>query len=200
MSMLLANSNNIFTILLDTIKANPVAYSFSLVTAILAIIMVQFRGMALILIGHITTNLLTALSYFFVGGWSGSAICFTAIVQCIIMFLYERKKKEPPLFIIILFIAAFITCSIILYSSIFDIFSAAAAVGFAVSVGQSKPFYSRIYYSMAMIFWVVYDISCQQYANLIMHAVIFISTVVAMIRVDGIFRKKQIAETEKTDE
>ena len=167
-----------------------IAYGFSVLTAILAIVMVQFRGMAMILIGHITTNLLTALSYVFVGGWSGSAICFTAITQSLIMFLYERKGIKPHLAVILLFIAAYITCSVLFYQSIFDIFSGAAAVCFALSIAQEKPFFSRIWFLIDMALWTVYDVSCGQYANLIMHSVILCSVAVALVRVDKIFSKK----------
>lgn len=45
-----------------------IAYGFSALTAIIAVIMIQFKHMSLILIGQITANLLTALSYFFIGG------------------------------------------------------------------------------------------------------------------------------------
>ena len=178
-----------------------IAYGFSVLTAILAIVLVQFNGMALILIGHITTNLLTALSYVFVGGWSGSAICFTAIVQSIVMFLYERKGIKPHLAVILLFVVAYVTCSVLFYKSIFDIFSGAAAVCFAISVAQEKPFFSRIWFAIDMALWTVYDVSCKQYANLIMHSVILCSIIVAFVRVDKIFCKKTVVNsTDKTEE
>ena len=175
-----------------------IAYGFSVLTAILAIIMVQFKGMAMILIGHITTNLLTALSYVFVGGWSGSAICFTAIVQSIVMFLYERKGIKPHLAVLLLFIVAYITCSVVLYKSIFDIFSGAAAVCFAISIAQEKPFLSRVWYFTDIALWTVYDVSCKQYANLIMHVVILCSIAVAFVRVDKIFSKNPLTVSETT--
>ena len=167
-----------------------IAYGFSALTAIVAVIIIQFKRMSLILIGQITTNLLTALSYFFIGGWSGSGICFIAIAQTVVMFLYDYKNVKPHLWVILLFIAAYVTCSAILFKSVFDIFSAAAAVCFAISVVQRKPFYSRMWYAADMLLWTVYDVSCAQYGNLIMHGIIFLSTFIAMIRVDGLFRKK----------
>lgn len=171
-----------------------IAYGFSILTAIVAIVMMQFKSMTVILIGQITANLLTALSYFFIGGWSGSGICFIAIVQSVVMFFYDRKKIKLQLWVILLFIAAYISYSVLLYilysGSIFDIFSTAAAVCFAVSVVQKNPFYSRVWYAADMLLWTVYDISCAQYGNLVMHTVIFLSTFIAMIRVDGLFRKK----------
>lgn len=167
-----------------------IAYGFSILTAVVAIVMMQFKNMTAILLGQITVNLLTALSYFFVGGWSGSGICFIAIIQSVIMFFYDRKGIKPQLWVILLFISAYITCSAILFNSIFDIFSAAAAVCFAISIIQKNPFFSRVWFAADMILWTVYDISCRQYINLIVHTVIFLSTFIAMIRVDGLFRKK----------
>ena len=168
-----------------------IAYGFSALTAIIAVIMIQFKRMSLILIGQITANLLTALSYFFIGGWSGSGICFIAITQTVVMFLYDYKKVKPHLWVILLFIAAYVACSAILFKSVFDLFSAAAAVCFAISIIQRKPFYSRIWYAADMLLWTVYDVSCAQYGNLIMHSIIFLSTFIAIIRVDKPFCKKQ---------
>ncbi len=167
-----------------------IAYGFSILTAIVAIVVMQFKSMTIILIGQITANLLTAFSYFFVGGWSGSGICFIAIIQSCVMFVYDRKNVKPQLWVILLFIAAYIACSVILFRSVFDLFSTAAAICFAISIVQKNPFISRIWYAADMLLWTVYDISCRQYGNLVLHTVIFLSTFVAMIRLDGLFRKK----------
>ncbi|MBR2646702.1 MAG: YgjV family protein [Clostridia bacterium] len=49
---------------------------------------------------------------------------------------------------------------------------------------------SRFWYSLNPLCWLVYDIFSRAYGNFIMHFVIFVATFVAMIRVDGIFKKK----------
>ncbi|MBQ9713916.1 MAG: YgjV family protein [Clostridia bacterium] len=169
-----------------------ISYGFSFLTVIIAIVVMQFKNMTWILLGHITTNLLTALSYVFVGGWSGSGICFIAIAQTLTMYFYNRKSKSPHWIVILFFIAAYITCSAILFRSVFDIFSAAAAVCFALAVTQKKSLFFRCWYALDMLFWSIYDVSCKQYANLILHTVLLISSIISMIRIDGIFRKRKV--------
>ena len=60
---------------------------------------------------------------------------------------------------------------------------------------------SRVWYVFNPLFWIVYDISTLAYVNLVIHVVVFVSTVVALIRVDDIFRlRKKKAESVQTSE
>jgi hypothetical protein len=165
-----------------------VAQGISVLTALTAMVMMQFRSMKKILAGQIVANLLTASTYFLLGGFSGAGICFVAIVQSVVMFLYDRKGKKPPLWVLGIFIALYLTCSAMYFSSFMDIVSALAAVCFAVSIAQQKASASRAWYVMNPLLWMIYDLYTRAYANFLMHLVIFISTVTAMIRLD--LRKK----------
>lgn len=167
-----------------------IAQGISVLTALTAIVTMQMKNMKGILLGQITANLLTASTYFLLGGFSGAGICLIAIVQSVVMFFYERKEKKPHLVVILLFILLYITCSIVYFKSFIDIFSALAAVFFAVSITRTKASSSRFWYVFNPLCWVVYDVYTRAYGNLIMHAVIFLSTFVAMIRIDGVFRRK----------
>jgi hypothetical protein len=46
-------------------------------TGVVAVVMMQFKDMRKILIGQILANLLTASTYFLLGGFSGAGICTT---------------------------------------------------------------------------------------------------------------------------
>ena len=72
-----------------------VAQGISVLTCLVAIVMMQCKSMTKILIGQITANLLTASTYFLLGGFSGAGICFIAIIQSVVMFLYSIKKIPP---------------------------------------------------------------------------------------------------------
>ena len=161
-----------------------IAQGISVLTALTAIVMMQFKSMKKILAGQILANLLTASTYFLLGGFSGAGICFAAIAQSVVMFLYDRKGKSPHPAVLAGFIALYVACSVIYYTSPIDILSAMAAVCFAVSIAQKKPSASRAWYVMNPLFWMVYDLYTRAYGNYIMHLVIFISTLTAMIRLD----------------
>ena len=100
----------------------------SILTALLAVVMMQFKSMKMILLGQITVNLLAASTFFLFGGLSGAGICFVAIIQTIVMFFYNRKNKLPHISVTILFILLYIGCSVYYYKSFVDIFSALAAI------------------------------------------------------------------------
>ena len=107
------------------------------------------------------------------------------------MFFYERKEKQPHFAVILLFILLYVACSIVYCNSFIDVFSAAAAVFFAISITRSKASSSRLWYVFNPLCWVIYDVYTKAYGTLIMHASIFVFTFIAMIRVDGIFNKRQ---------
>ena len=68
-----------------------IAQGISVLTALTAVITMQMKKMRNILLGQITANILTASTYFLLGGFSGAGICLIAIVKSIVMFFYERK-------------------------------------------------------------------------------------------------------------
>ena len=71
-----------------------IAQGISVLTALTAVLMMQFKSMKLILLGQIVANLLAASTYFLLDGLSGAGICFLAIAHTIVMFFYNRKNKH----------------------------------------------------------------------------------------------------------
>lgn len=163
------------------------AQGISVLTGIVAVVMMQFKDMRKILIGQILANLLTASTYFLLGGFSGAGICLIAIVQTVTMFLYNLKNRPPHRAVSVLFILLYLACSAFYYKSPVDLFSAMAAICYAFSVVQTKSSLSRLWYLFNPLCWLIYDLFTRAYGNLILHVVIFSSTLIAIFRND---RKK----------
>ena len=163
------------------------AQGISVLTGIVAVVMMQFKDMRKILIGQILANLLTASTYFLLGGFSGAGICLIAIVQTVTMFLYNLKNRPPHRAVSDLFILLYLACSAFYYKSPVDLFSAMAAICYAFSVVQTKSSLSRLWYLFNPLCWLIYDLFTRAYGNLILHVVIFSSTLIAIFRND---RKK----------
>jgi hypothetical protein len=144
--------------------------------------MMQFKSMKKILIFQIICNLLTASTYFLLGGFSGAGICIIAIVQSITMFIFNLKKLKPRKWVIALFVLLYIACSALYFKSFIDILSALAAVCYALSVSQTKASASRIWYLFNPLFWLIYDIFTLAFGNFVLHVVVFISTFIGIIR------------------
>lgn len=161
-----------------------IAQGISVLTTLLSIFTMQLKSMKKILIGQTLVNLLVAVSYFLLGGLSGAGICFIAIFQGIVMFFYNTKEKKPHLWVILGFIALYVACSAVYFKSFSDLFPAIAAVCFAMSIVQQKPAASRLWYLPNPILWIVYDIILLAYGNLIMHIIVFIGTLLGIIRLD----------------
>lgn len=161
-----------------------VAQGISILTGIVAVVMMQFKDMKKILAGQILANLLTAATYLLLGGFSGAGICLIAIVQTLTMFVYSLKNTPPHKAVIALFVLLYIACSAFYFRSAVDLFSALAAVCYAFSVVQTKSSASRLWYLFNPLSWLIYDLFTKAYGNFILHVVIFFSTLFAILRND----------------
>ena len=161
-----------------------IAQGISILTALVAVFMMQFKTMEKILAGQILANVLTASTYFLLGGFSGAGICFIAIVQSIAMFVFAKKQTQVKMPVVLTFVGLYLACAWISYQSYIDLFSALAAVCFAFSVAAKNPKLSRRWYVLNPVCWMVYDIATRAYGNFIIHAVVFVSTFSAILRLD----------------
>ena len=137
-----------------------------------------------ILITQIIANLLASSTYFVLGSFSGAGISLIAIIQLIVVYIYDKKNIKPHKFVIALFILAYTIYSIFTFKSFIDIFPFLAAVFFALGIAQEKPSTFRIYGMLNPLSWLVYDIYSWALVNSIMRVGIFTSALIAKIRLD----------------
>lgn len=168
-----------------------IAQIISIFTAIIAILSMQMKTMKSILFTQITANLLASSTYFLLGGFSGAGISLIAIIQLIVMFFYNKNNKEPHKLVIGLFILAYIIYSIFNFKLFIDLFPLLAAIFFALGIAQKKPAVFRIYGALNPLCWLIYDLSTAAYINSLMRLGIFISCLIAMIKIDGLFKKRK---------
>ena len=170
-----------------------VAQGISVLTGILAIIMMQLKNMKMVLLFQIIVNTTTLSNYFLLGGDTGVFVSVLAIVQSVVMFLYNRKQVKPHLKVVVAFVLAYASCSaynIAVSKQLLDLFPACAAICFSVSLVQSKTSAFRIWGAMNPAFWLGYDLYTRSYIMFCVHLGILVSSVVAMIRIDGLFCRK----------
>jgi len=167
-----------------------IAQIISILTAVVAILSMQMKTMKSILITQITANLLASSTYFLLDGFSGAGISLIAIIQLIVMFIYNKNNRSPHLLVIIGFIIAYVTYSIFILKGFIDIFPALAAICFALGIAQKNPTIFRFWGLLNPLCWLVYDIYTMAYVSSLMRLGIFISALIAMIRLDGLFKTK----------
>ena len=164
-----------------------IAQGISIITAVIAILSVQLKGMKAILITQIIGNTLASSTYFLLGGFSGAGVSLIAVVQTVVMYFYNVRGIKPHVPVTAAFILAYVLNSAFTFSSVFDIFPTIAAVCFALSVSQSKPILFRFFSIWNPLSWLIYDVYARAYGNMLMHLGIFISIIIACIRYDGFF-------------
>ena len=160
----------------------------------------QMKKMELILAGQLLMNLLSSLSFLFLGGSSGGIVCAVAILQTAIMYVFQKKEKSPPLGLTLGFLSLYIIGTAIGFVSLKDwsfvsVFinslSGVAAVCYCMSVAASTPKKSRLWYVFNPLCWMIYDIPVKAFVNLIVHTSVFVSTFTALIKTDKIFSRNK---------
>lgn len=168
-----------------------IAQGISILTAIVAILSMQMKSMKGVLITQISANLLASSTYFLLGGFSGAGISLIAIIQLIVMFFYNKKDKKPHNLVVAIFIILYVGYSVFNFKELIDIFPLMAAILFCLSVAQKKPSAYRWLALFNPLCWLVYDVYMVAYIISVMRIGIFISALVAKIRLDNLFRKKK---------
>lgn len=159
---------------------------FSVVSLVLAVVGVQFKKVKHVLLGSMSSNIATALSYAFLGGLSGAWICIVGAVQTLIMFLankYEMKQKMRNVLTIV-FAVVYVTGTIVVYQGWDDIVACACAVLYILAIVQKDTATYRKFLSANTCLWIVYDVAVMAYVNIITHGIMLGSLIIAMIRLD----------------
>ena len=173
---------------MDEELAFYIAQGISVLCGILAIIMMQMKNMKTILIFQIIVNLTASLNYLLLGGDSGALISLLAIIQAIVVFVYNVNKKKMPVVLLVVFGVCYVSISaynIISSGEIIGILPAVAAICYCMCLVQEKPSVFRIWGALNPSFWLPYDLMTRSYVMFFVHLGILISTIVAMIRLDG---------------
>lgn len=167
-----------------------IAQGISILTAVVAILSMQMKSMKWVLITQIAANLLASSTYFLLDSFSGAGISLVAIIQLVVMYILNKKEIKPNKILVILFIVMYFVCWIINFKSFMDIFPFLAALCFALGISQDNAKSFRVYGLINPLCWLVYDIYSLALINSIMRVGIFLSGLIAMIRLDNRFKKK----------
>ena len=182
---------------MDPTLAFWLAQGISVIAGVLAIVMLQLKNMKIILLFQILINLIASTNYLLMDGGSGMLLSLVAIFHSIVMFFYNTKEIKPHVPVTVGFILIYFACSIynlVITHDPMEILPAFAAFCFSMCLMQKKPSVFRIWAAFNPTFWLPYDIYTESYVMFMVHAGILISSIVGMIRVDGIFKRKKQAE------
>ena len=168
--------------------------AISIITTLLAIVALQGKSMGFILVFQLLLNSLVVLQFAMTGKLSAAYICALAIVQIVIIYLYQRKGKSLPILLTALFMVGYAVVCALQMSTAYDLLTGAAAWMFALSVVQRRPAVSRLFTLFNGAFWVAFDILSAAYTSLPVHITIFVAAVVSIIRLDRGFWREFLAK------
>lgn len=167
----------------------------SIATTVLAVLSLQGKRMAFILICQLIANALIVVQYSISGAFSGAWICSLAVVQLLVIYLFNRAKRPFPIYLTVAFILGYAVITAINFTAAYDVLSGLAACTFALSVVQRSAAVCRVYMLVNSLLWLAFGIFSASYGAIPVYAVLIIVGIVSMIRLDrdfwrGVFARK----------
>ena len=170
-----------------------IAQIMGILSTFSAILCVQARSAAGILLGQILANVFSGASYGLLDSPGGAWLCIIAAVHSLIVSfinkLSEGKRRKAIIAVSLIFTPIYLAVSVLTYSRWTDIISGICALLFVFTIAQKDAGKMRNVMLLSMSLWVVYDIAVGAYTNVITHGSTIVSILGAKLRLDRAARK-----------
>ena len=143
-------------------------------------------------------NIFYFLQYIFLKAYSGA---FTNVVGLFRTILFSKKGNNKFLstnYPLIIVLILYVIINIFTYDGITSLFPAIASIIYAVVLWQDEPKRIRIGSAIMLLMWFVYNLYVKAYVGAIVEFTLFVSAVIAIIKIDIINPKKEL-EKEKEE-
>ena len=165
-----------------------IAQIFGILGIIASVLSMQLKHRKHILIVLLLLNLFSALNFLFLGSYSGAYVCFFAIFEMIINYLFEIKGKEVPIWVIGIYVIVNIALGMLSYKSAIDILPIVCALLYCATVLVRKESNIRKLMLGNQSIWLIVDLTVKAYMFSISNILTIISIIIAMYRYD--YKKK----------
>ena len=81
-----------------------VAQVFGIIGIIFSVLSMQMRTKRNIMIMLLCLNLASALNFLFLNSISGSLVCFFAVIETFVNYLFDSKNKVVPIYVVIFYV------------------------------------------------------------------------------------------------
>ena len=142
-------------------------------------------------------NVFYFLQYIFLQAYAGA---FTNIIGLFRTILFSKKgenkflKTNYPLYLILLL---YVLINIFTYDGITSLFPAIASIIYAFVLWQDEPKRIRIGTAIMLLMWFVYNLFVKAYVGALVELTLFISALVAIIKIDIKDKKKEEEKSKK---
>lgn len=168
-----------------------IAQIFGIIGIIFSVLSMQMKDKKNIMIMLLCLNLASALNFVFLDSWSGSLVCFFAVLETFITYLFDSKNKKLPLYIITFYIVVNIILGIKTYAGLIDILPIVCALLYCASVCSKKESNIRKIMFANQSIWLIYDLIVKAYLFSVSNILTLISIIISFIRFDKNKLKKE---------
>ena len=161
-----------------------IAQIFGIVGIIFSILSMQMKTKRNIMIMLLCLNLASALSLLFLNSISGSLVCFFAVIETFVNYLFDSKNKRVPIYVVIFYVIVNLVLGISTYHSFLDIVPIVCALLFCATVCTKNESTIRKLMFGNQSLWLVYDIIVKAYMFSISNILTLISIIIAFFRFD----------------
>lgn len=164
-----------------------IAQVFGVLGVIASVCSMQFKKRKTIFVALLLLNLFAALNFVFLGNFPPAYICFFAVLEMVINYLFERKKKPVPKIIIGIYIIVNILLGAISFAGPLDLIPIFCALIFCATLLTKKEQNIRKLTVLNQVLWLIFDITAMAYFFAVSNVLTIISTTIALYR----FSKKR---------
>lgn len=135
-------------------------------------------------------SLFYTIEYILLSAWSGAISNIVSLIRTI-LFMYKGKNKcFKQNIILYLVISAYIITGIFTYNGIISLFPIIVSILYAVCLWQDKVKNIHIGTALMLLGWCIYNLAVGAYASAISDSILFIGTLISIVKVDFINTKK----------
>lgn len=171
-----------------------IAQVFGVLGVIASVCSMQFKKRKTIFAALLLLNLFSALNFVFLGTFASAYICFFAIFEMLVNYLFERKKKPVPKIVVGIYIIVNILLGAISFTGPLDLVPIFCALIFCATLLTKKEQDIRRLTVLNQIFWLIFDLAVGAYFFAVSNVLTIISTTIALYR----FSKKRKTKKRKT--
>lgn len=161
-----------------------IAQIFGIMGIIFSVLSMQMKTKKNIMIMLLLLNLASALNFLFLDSLSGSLVCFFAVIETFINYLFDSKNKKVPIYVIGIYVVINIALGLSSYHSLLDILPIVCALLYCATICMQKESNIRKLMFANQSLWLVYDIIVKAYMFSISNVLTLVSIVISMIRFD----------------
>jgi len=165
------------------------AQIFGIIGIIFSVLSMQMKTKKNIMIMLLCLNLASALNFLFLNSISGSLVCFFAVIETFVNYLFDSKDKKVPIYIITFYVIVNLVLGFSTYKGLLDLIPIICALLFCTTVCTKKESTIRKLMFGNQSLWLAYDIIVKAYMFSISNVLTLISIVISYFRFD--YKKRE---------